>query len=418
MRSIGDNLTRIVILLSCLVMPLSYAEQTAPESDRYREAVELLERGDREGAIDRYNRLLEDMPNHAGAWLDLALLYCEQGLPGRAHEIFAHIEKQFDPPSAIRELIQHYRSEGCTTTPAPTQRWTLSLGGGYTDNVNHGISNPVVDLTLPLGVTSVRLGDTFLPRASSLAALSASYVREVKSFPGMIWFAGITEKRFPNVQEFNQRSLLSGLMQQWAFGDWLQELELVATHLSLNEHTHQTGVLAQGALWFPASGERAPRFGIGLAASHWRYPKEPLYDSTMMEGGASARWWPMPSILLRAAGGALSDMASRQRPGLDRHGYYINFGGQWAASGDVRIDGDFRQRLLQDEAPYSALFGERKHHSTQRQFVLAIQAKTHASSPATWRLEWEQSQSRDNIPLFSYTSKTLTLSWHYQGSAF
>jgi hypothetical protein len=418
MESIGIKLSRMLALLCCLVMPLSYAQQAPPEPDRYREALELLEHGDRNGAIDRYNRLLEDMPNHAGAWLDLALLYCEQGLATRAHQIFDHIEKQFEPPRAILELIRHYRSEGCAFTPVPSERWTLSLSGGHTDNVNHGLSNPVIDFALPLGVASVRLGETFLPRASALAAVSGSYVKEIQSLPGTMWFAGFTEKRFPNVQEFNQRSLLTGVLLQRAFGNWLQETELVATHLSLNEHTHQTGLLAQGTLWLPPLSESAPRFGVEIAASRWRYPKDPLYDSTIAEGGVSGKWVPIKRIVLRGAVGPLFDFAARQRPGLDRHGYHANLSGQWIVSDEIRLDGSYRYRVLKDDAAYSPLFGERKHQSTQSQLLMAIQAKTSVSSPATWRLEWEQSQSRDNIPLFPYTSRTLTLSWQYQWGTF
>lgn len=399
-------------------MPFAATGQISPEPDLYQEALQLIEKGDTSGAIDRYNRLLKELPNHAGAWIDLALLYCELGEVTHAHQIFDQVEQQFQPPPAILELIRHYRRQGCVSARAPSGRWSLSVSAGHTDNVNHGLSNPVIDLTLPLGLTSIRVGGAFLPRSSAIATVGASYVQGIKALPGALWFIGGTEKKFPSVQEFNQRSLLTGITQQRTVNGWLQEYELVATHLSMNERSHQAGILAQGALWLPATSERAPRFGVEVAASRWRYPHDPLYDSTVFEGRINARWVPNSRMMLRGAIGPVADLASRQRPGLDRRGYLFHLHGQWAISDQLRIDAGFRQRRLQDEAAYSPLFGTRKHHSTQRQFLVGLQSRKDMASPSTWRLEWERSESRDNIPLFPYTSQTLAISWQYQWDVF
>lgn len=408
----GNLWTRLACLV-CLVMPLAYAEPAPTEVDLYQEALQLIEKGDKQGAIERYNHLLESIPNHAGAWMDLALLYCEQGDVRRAHSIFEQIETRFDLPPAIREVIRHYRSKGCVVTAEPSARWSVNLSGGYTDNVNHGLSNPLIDLTLPLGVLSVRLNDTFLPRASSVGAVGINYVRNLETLPGTLFFAGVTEKRFPSVREFNQRSALAEVAHRRTVGGWLHEYDLVASHLSLNQQTHQVGLLTQGAWWLPTSGEESPRFGVELAASRWRYPHDHIYDSTMIEGRVNIKWMPTQQLALRGAAGPMIDNAEQQRPGLDRRGYLLSLAGQWTVSDRVRLDANFRQRVLHDEAVYSPLFGATKRRSTQQQFTVGVQARTDPASPAAWRLEWEHARSRDNIPLFPYSNHTVTLSWHY-----
>lgn len=394
------------------------ATDPANPPDRYQEALRLIEQGNTLGAIHQIQDLLKASPNHAGAWLDLALLYCEQGDAARARRIFDHVEQQFQPPPAILELITHYRNSGCAPAAVPKGRFTFTVSGGHADNVNRGLVNTTIDLVLPVGQVPVRLGEAFMPRASAMAAVSANYIREIESLRGVSWFGGVTEKRFPSVQELNQRSLIAGFSQQRLFGGWQQELDVVATHLSLDERSHQQGLLARGALWLPVAKPGQPRFGMELSLSRWRYPHEPAYDNKIIEAGLNMRWAPTDRLGLRATAGTVADLASNARPGLDRRGHYLNLGGQWLMSETWRLDAGLRLRRLQDEAGYSVLFGDRRHRSMQRQMHVGLQMEKNPLTGGVWRLEWEGLQSRDNIPLFPYNSRTVTLSWQYQLDVF
>jgi hypothetical protein len=416
MASNRASLWRRLALLCWTVSSIATAQPAPAEPDLYQEALQLLEQGDRLGAIERYNRLLQTLPNHAGAWLDLGLLYCEQGDVGRAHQIFDQVESRFAPPPAIRELIQHYRTVGCVSNPAPIARWLVTISGGHTNNVNHGLRSSEIDL--PLIGTSLILDKAYLPRSSATAAIGLNYVRPLKSLPGTQWFVSLTQKHFASVQEYNQSSFLAGLTHQRAIGAWSQESELVATYLSLGGRTHQTGFLGQTGLWMPVTGSGKFRFGAEVAASRWNYPRDPLYTSTIVEGRVAAKWAPSERVLVRVAFGPLLDRAEQSRLGLDRKGYNLTLNGQWAASDTLRLDAGFRQRRQQDEAVYSPLFGEIRRRSTQRQWVAGLQYKSSAAAPGAWRLEWERAQSRDNIPLFPFSSQTLTLSWQYQWDQF
>lgn len=406
--------------LICLLVVASVQARAQPggeEAAIYQEALQSLERGDKEGALARYNQLLEKVPNHAGAWLDLALLYCEQGEAGRAQRLFDHIEKQFAPPPAILELIQHYRRQGCQPQPQPFGRWTLSVNGGYTDNVNHGLSNPVIYLDPSVGAPEVRLSDQYRPRSSAHGGFGLNYTGNLAGWPGAQWFAGVTQRNFPSAREFDQRLLLAGVGQQRKWAGRTLEFQLAATHFSLHDQTHQVGLMAQAGAWALPPAPGRPWLGLEAALSRWRYPRDPSYDSTLIEG--RVKWlWAVERVQIRGNLGPLLDRADGQRPGLDRRGYTLNLGGQWATSDRTLLDVNFRQRLLRDEAVYSPLFGDQKHRSLQRHLILAYQWKETPVAPVAWRLEWERFESCDNIPLFPYTSQTLTLSWQYQKDVF
>lgn len=401
-----------------VVSALAHSQAVIEPTDQYQEALQLIEQGNTAGAIEQYQDLLKKWPNHAGAWLDLALIYCEQGEVSKAHQIFDHVEQQFRPPAALQELVTHYRKSSCVPTRAPKGRFSLTLSGGHGSNINRGLSDTIIGLILPQGEALYKLDDAFKPRSSASMAMSASYIQDIQSLPGASLFGGITEKRYPSVQELSQRSLIAGFSRQRQVGQWQQEFDIVATHLSLDERSHQTGLLVRGGVWFPPGGQGEPRFGADLALSRWRYPHEPAYDNKIIETGFNMRWALTSRLGLRGTVGKVFDLASNARPGLDRHGYFVNVGMQWLMSETYRFDAGFRQRRIRDEAAYSTLFGDRRHRSQQNHIQLGVQMEKNTITPGIWRMDWERAQSRDNIPLFPYKSRTLTLSWQYQADVF
>ena len=80
-------------------------------------------------------------PSHAGAWLDLAMLYCAVGNSASAAHLFTEIERRFAPPPAILEVMERQREGGCEGG-RPKSDFTLRLGRGFEINVNQGASSP------------------------------------------------------------------------------------------------------------------------------------------------------------------------------------------------------------------------------------------------------------------------------------
>ncbi len=70
-----------------------------------------------EGRLDETRELLQQVlrlqPNHAGAWMDMAVLQCNTGYAADAEALFDAIENRFAPPPALLEVIRQLRDRGC-----------------------------------------------------------------------------------------------------------------------------------------------------------------------------------------------------------------------------------------------------------------------------------------------------------------
>ena len=133
-RGIRCWATWLLGLLMLLPFP-AWADTDAPAANPYLEAMQPLIEGRFEEASEALHRLVAQEPEHAGAWLDLAILQCRLGNAEEAEILFQAIEVRFDPPPGIREIIALQRAKGCQA-PAPRWEGRLRLSRGSDDNVN------------------------------------------------------------------------------------------------------------------------------------------------------------------------------------------------------------------------------------------------------------------------------------------
>ena len=103
------------------------------------------------------SQLIEIEPQHAGAWLDLAIIQCELGNANEAETLFDTIVKKFSPAPAILEVIAKHREQGCQLNRNEQINSHLSvlLDRGFDSNVNQGASNP--NFSLGSGATQITL---------------------------------------------------------------------------------------------------------------------------------------------------------------------------------------------------------------------------------------------------------------------
>ena len=141
------NPVRTMAALALLLSPGLALAQPAPaeptpsaEERLYQQALESLAEGRKSDASDQMTRLIGMVPQHAGAWLDLALIQCSLGQTNEAERLFATVETRFDPAREILELIAEARDTGCMAW-TPSSSGALSLTRGVDDNVNQGASN-------------------------------------------------------------------------------------------------------------------------------------------------------------------------------------------------------------------------------------------------------------------------------------
>ncbi len=135
-------------------------------------------------AVHALERVVLVQPSYAGAWLDLAIAHFRLGEIDTADEILAHVDKQFDPPPALRADIA-----GVRRSMAAARRWRgwqaeLGAFGGHTSNANYGLAVSALSLSLDGVPATLLLDPSYRPRADSFGEVRASLTRRFELADG------------------------------------------------------------------------------------------------------------------------------------------------------------------------------------------------------------------------------------------
>lgn len=115
----------------------------------YEEALLLMESQREQPAIELLQKVVELEPDHAGAWLDLAMLHCQVGDSAATQRLLDVVETRFKPNPQIRLVINHIQRTNCAGYAKLREEVRLGQQGvlrgefsiGVDDNVNQGLSN-------------------------------------------------------------------------------------------------------------------------------------------------------------------------------------------------------------------------------------------------------------------------------------
>ena len=122
---------RSAALAAALLLSLpAVANTAAEEQDLYLNAMRLMNEGRHAAAREALEQLIMVEPQHAGAWLDLAITQCALGQALAAERLFREIEVRFAPSAGILEVINNHRRQGCRPWEAKSYR-ALGITRGY-----------------------------------------------------------------------------------------------------------------------------------------------------------------------------------------------------------------------------------------------------------------------------------------------
>jgi hypothetical protein len=215
----------IAALLASLALGNAHAADAPPDAPDasqaeqqalYQQALQALSEGRRTDASQLLRRLIGEEPQHAGAWLDLALIQCSLGNGDEAERLFATVETRFAPSRDILELIAQTREDGCHPW-APSSNLSITFGRGHDRNVNQGVSSS--NLHLDNGAVDLSLLDDFLPKRDSYTTGGLDYLRDVTP-NGMIGFAQLQWRRNDHLHAWDTSSVFGGVESPWRFGRW------------------------------------------------------------------------------------------------------------------------------------------------------------------------------------------------------
>lgn len=356
----------------------------AQRERRYADAINLLERV-----------VLVD-PDHAGAWLDLAISYFHAGDLATAANLFDHVTGQFRPAPPVAEVIARYRGQidqrraMAERDAQRAWRGEVGLGGGYARNINSAPLVGSVILTLGSQPLELPLSESQRPVHGAFARSDLLLTWAPPQGPRH-WeaVAHVDSRIYPGRTEWNLLTTLVGASRTWARPGPVDAAWSLAV---FGQRVELGGQGLQASL--QAVARHRSRLGacvasLGLDLDRRTYPVDTILNSTVTTAVAGAdcpvaalvdskpRWLPDEFRADLRAG--------RDRPDGDRAGGAQD---RWELAvlathrlGLDRIDYSLQLGHYRDSASYSPLLaGGAARENLRRQGAVAY---TRTLSPVT-----------------------------------
>ncbi|TFW35095.1 tetratricopeptide repeat protein [Massilia horti] len=377
----------------------------------YLKGLQLMNEGRQQEAAAAFEQLIAIAPQHAGAWMELAMHQCALGDAAEAERLFREIEMRFAPSAGILEVINASRRQGCKPWQAK-QYASFALARGIDTNVNQGASNPVFAIGSGPDRIEGLLSDDFLPKRDSYVQAAFDYTRELNQ-QGMVGFVQMRVRRQDEISQQDTNSLLLGLDRPFQAGIWRSHGTLSASMVTLGGKLYQRQLQLQ-ARTTPKLSVLPEHLDLTLSAALGKieYVTRQGFDATNGELGAQLNY-RTPQALGQAAAGLLADRGESARPGGNRHGWYASAQLQRALFDRATGELGWTRQDWQGESVYSPQLIDAIRHQSTRQWRATVNMPL--AKHQLLQLEWRQVHNRENISLFQYNSQALQLSWRWNG---
>lgn len=379
------------------------------QHELYLDAMQSIIEGRQYDASEALMRMIEQEPEHAGAWLDLAIIQCELGQAAEVERLLKTIETRFSPPPAIMEVINRLRAEGCKGWQ-PRSNLSLSAGRGSDNNVNQGASSPNFSIGTATNRIELQLLPEYLPRGDQYTVLSGEYMRELNPNGG-IAFVQMRALQNDSLSAFNTSTFAVGVEQPWRAGQWSLRGNGVLASLGLGGHLYQRQAQAQLRITPPLPLPRNLQFSVLTGANQVEYVTLTDYNSTTWEWrGVLAYRGTRTQV--QASLGYLKDRATSSRPGGDRDGWLATLYSRTRLGAEVVGElGWTGQRWVAETAYSPGLIDQARRQNTH---VLRGALIFPVAPKQTVNLELRQVRNHENISIFQYNSRQIQVSWQWQ----
>lgn len=351
-------------------------------------------------------RRIEAAPDAPGAWLDLAVHYCENGQAQAAERIFHLLRTRYTLPAGILELIDGLRQGGCRPTqalPPADNTLQLRLSAGHDSNPNQGLAAASIALNLGGLPLQLVLDPASRPRADQWQAIDFAWLGTGNGWQPFV-LGG--QRRYRQQTDYNTGHVVAGLQKIEHSGE---EIRFNASLLTLGGQLYH--VHAQGHWQRPlADRQNLPETRSWQADWHWgvlagiqHFHRRGEQDSVQIEPRLVGRFDPAPvghPLDVRLGLGLLLDEPLRERPGGRRHGLDVQLDLRTPLPGGWLADGLLRLQALREAEPYSPLFGQQRRAGRIEWAGLTLSRRIAADTSLS--LNFFAQRSRDDLPLFGF----------------
>lgn len=395
--------------------PTDAGMQNIIDDDLEAQANVAMAEGHPEQALALLDELIERDPRRAGALLETALLHCQLGNRDLTRQTLARIESSYKVPPAIEKLIRFYRSSTCVPATR-TPQLIASVRAGVTSNANFGPSDPVVTFADSAPLHALILAPDSLAHSDQFVESSLQGELPMRFMPGLTLFAGVTQRQYRDLHDFDQRIASVGAAHQYTFAHGSIENQAAADVFWLGSRLYQSDISWHTGYWTPPTAfhDSIARAGVDFTVTDTSYPGNSLYNGVRFELHATmqARIGARTSVQFFA--GPVWEAPSGDRPGASRHGYAAWLALDYDLGRYGQFEAILQRRTLIDSVPFDPVFFG---STVQNQTMQAVSLQYAYPLTQHWSLYTRFLAQRvsDSIEPFAYSVReaSVGVSWKY-----
>lgn len=236
-----------MVWLVFAAFPLQAADAAPPavnaESDieiLYRQALAALDRGEFGQARSQLEQLVALRPDHAGAWIDLALACRYSGDTEAAIEHLAYVQQRFPLSPELEQRIGLWQAQWLAPPSQPgKRRWQseIQFAAGQDSNANSGLALSQITLSLPGNSVTLPLDPSYRARADTFTQLD--YTGRGPAASGQLTpFVLLRHRQYTHESDHDQTDLQVGATYPFAPGPAGRHWQAIAIarHYRLGGH--------------------------------------------------------------------------------------------------------------------------------------------------------------------------------------
>lgn len=405
MRFFGLTLTLLLVSLASVGWAQSVTERSlaeSPETKLYEAALSAMHADNLPQAIELLELLVRTTPRHAGAWLDLAEVYCRSGREAEAHTTLVRLKSQHPGIAEKVDVLSPLVLRACAPVPlrSVVSNSFLEVGSGTNSNVNLGsiqrdlmvgpIDSP---LLLTLSRDSMPRADSFIDFKGGTSVTFGNSDRIA---------ATITARKYATQTQFNELITSLDWRHQLTAGPWQTVLSAGHKWTLINDKVYAQTLQVGADLFTPVS-VLGGRVSVGLSLSPTRYAEASALNVFSTLAGVGIQW---PSGAQIEAVWR-ENAAAHNRPGGDAVGYQIKGRYERTLGQGWRAGMHGQTQAMQDKSIlFPGLFNLRR-----KQQSWSLVARVEHDLAPSWitGIDFSNFSQTDSIPILSFKGHELKL---------
>ena len=374
----------------------------SPEAKLYDAALTAMHADNLPQAIELLELLIRTTPHHAGAWLDLAEVYCRSGREVDARTTLARLKSELPPIAEKVDVLTSLVLGACAPAPLPSvvSNSFLEVAGGTSSNVNLGsIQRELIVGTID-GPLLLTLSSDSAPRADSFVDFKGG--TSVTFGNSNRIAASIATREYATQTQLNELITSLDWQHQLTARPWQTVISAGNKWTLINDKIYAQ-TLQVGADFFSPVSVLGGRVSFGLSLSPTQYPETSAFNvlSTLARLGIQWQSGAQIEVVWR------ENAATNNRPGGDAVGYQIRGRYERTLSQGWRVGMHGQTQVMQDKSIFfPGLFDLRRK---QQSWSLVARLERDLASSWITGIDFLNFSQTDSIPILSYKGNELKL---------